>query len=363
MSRRSKMRRAGNLPAAAALAVALGSFPTLAASSPSPSPAAKTPDTAQAARDLLHAAMDAPKTVTYDGEVQTTRWGSGAAMSTIARIEHQAPDLTRRLYIAPDEAYGEFVITCGATSYAFDVKHNRIVQTKNPVLDSQVALNDNFALLVANYRPVLGANETIAGRDTQTVSLVNKFTGVRSMRLWIDKETKLILAKEVYHTSGSIAMRVRFDDIRFAKSIPADLFSTSVPSGFTMTFGYRFSTVSTDIDRMTHSAGFDVEGPRYLPDGFSILSADLTDINRVRTLHLIYSDGVRMISLFENTGDTAANFGSAKPRQTKIENHDASFVTEGSTTLLVWHDRGLSLALVGDLDLDELKAIAASVLP
>ena len=242
--------------------------------------------------------MDAPKTVTYDGEVQTTRWGSGAAMSTIARIEHQAPDLTRRLYIAPDEAYGEFVkASRGTTSYAFDVKHNRIVQTKNPVLDSQVALNDNFALLVANYRPVLGANETIAGRDTQTVSLVNKFTGVRSMRLWIDKATKLIpVQRNLLATSGSIAMRVRFDDIRFAKSMPADLFSTSVPTGFTMTFGSRVSTVSTDIDRMTHSAGFDVEGPRYLPDGFSILSADLTDVNRVRTLHLIYSDGVRTIS-------------------------------------------------------------------
>lgn len=312
---------------------------------------------------MLRDAVAAPKSVSYDGEVQSTHWGPGAAISTIARIDHLAPDLTRRLYVAPEDAYGEFIITRGTTSYEFDVKHNRIIQIHNPSLASQVALNDNFALLISNYKPVMGPSEPVAGRDTATISLVNKFTGVRSMKLWVDKETKLILAKEIYHSNGSIATRVRFDEIRYTKNMPADLFSTSVPSGFTMTLGYQFSTISTDIDRMTHSAGFDVQGPRYLPDGFSILSADLTAVSGIRTLHLVYSDGVRMISLFENAGDAAADFGTARPKETRIENHDARFVTEGPTTLLVWHDRGLSFALVGDLELSELKAIAASIVP
>jgi outer membrane lipoprotein-sorting protein len=349
------MTRRAKFPLAAlALALATASAPAQAA----PSSGGDA-----AAQDMLRDCIDAPKTISYVGEVQTTRWGPHGANAMLARIEHEAPDRTRRLYVAPESAYGDYVVTIGTTSYEFDTRHNRIVQTQNPVLSSQVALNDNFALLIANYRPVLGPNETVAGRDTATVSLINKHTGLRAMRIWIDRQTKLILAKETYLGNGAVATRVRFDDIRYTNDIPSDLFATTPPSGYSIVFGYRFSTISTDIDKTTRSAGFDALGPRYLPDGFSILSADVSDLAGVRTLHLIYSDGIRMVSLFENASGAAADFGSAKPQVTHFENHDAQYVKQGSTTLLAWKERGLSFALVGDLDLKELIAIAASVVP
>jgi outer membrane lipoprotein-sorting protein len=339
----------------AALFVAVTTAAVSAAQTPAPS-------NEHQAQELLHASIDAPKTVSYVGEVQTTRWGPNGASATLARIEHVAPDRTRRLYVAPDSAYGDYVVTIATNSYVFDVKRNRI-ETQNPVLASQVALNDNFALLIANYRPVLGTTEMVAGREAATVSLVNKYTGERAMRIWIDRETKLILAKETYRSNGSVATRARFDDIRYTGDIPPDLFSTAPPSGFSVVIGYQFNTLSTDIDKTTHSAGFDFQGPHYLPDGFSILSAEVADVNSVRTLHLMYSDGIRMVSLFENASGAAADFGAAHPLQTRVENYDAEYVKQGPTTLLAWHERGLSLALVGDLDLRELIAIAASVVP
>ncbi len=344
----------------AAIVFAIASLPNAAMSAPTHGP---TPNPDRLAQDLLRACIDAPKNLSYVGEIQSTRWGPNGAVATIARIEHEAPDRTRRLYVAPDSVYGDYVVTIGTTSYEFDTKRNRLVQTQNPVLSSQVALNDNFALLVSNYRPVLGANEIVAGRQAATISLINKYTGFRAMRIWIDRETKLILAKETYRSNGAIASRVRFDDIKYTNDIPAGLFSTNPPSGYSVVVGYRFSTLSTDIDKTTHSAGFEALGPRYLPEGFSILSADISNMNGVRTLHLVYSDGLRMVSLFENASGAAADFGSAKPLQTHFGNHDAQYVKQGPTTLLAWRDRGLSLALVGDLELKELVAIAASVAP
>jgi len=344
----------------AVLALAIASVPAPAAPNPAPTP---TPSAERAAQDMLRACIDAPKIVSYIGEIQTTRWGPNGASAMLARIEHEAPDRTRRLYVAPESAYGDYVVTIGTTSYEFDTKRNRIVETQNPVLSSQVALNDNFALLIANYRPVLGPNDMVAGRQAATVSLVNKYTGLRAMRIWIDRQTKLILAKETYRPNGAVATRVRFDDIRYTNEIPPGLFATSPPSGYTIVLGYRFSTLSTDIDKTTHSAGFEVLGPRFLPDGFSILSADISDLNGIRTLHLVYSDGIRMVSLFENASGAAADFGSARPLGTRFANHDAQYVKQGPTTLLAWRDRGLSFALVGDLDLSELVAIGASVAP
>lgn len=344
-----------------ALLIAFAICTTTVRAAPTPPPAKESPD--RQAQDLLRASIDAPKTISYVGEIQMTRWGSNGATAMLERIEHDAPDRTRRLYVAPESAYGDYVVTVGTTSYQFDLKHNRVVQTQNPVLASQVALNDNFALLVANYRAVAGPSETVAGRATTTVSLVNKYTGVRTMRLWIDRQTKLILAKETYRTNGTVATRLRFDDIRYTRDIPADLFSTTPPSGFTFVIGYRFSTLSTDIDRTTHDAGFDVQGPHYLPDGFSILSAEVMDVNNVRTLHFIYSDGIRMVSLFENGAGAPADFGTERPVPIHFDGHDAEYVKQGPTTLLAWRERGLSFALVGDLDMRELTAIADSIVP
>lgn len=354
------MGSAAKLTSALIVALAIGA--PAASAAPTPAPAAKqSPD--RQAQDLLRACIEAPKTVSYVGEVQTTRWGTDGAKAMLERIEHDAPDRTRRLYVAPESAYGDYVVTVGTTSYQFDPKHYRVVQTQNPVLASQVALNDNFALLVANYRAVLGQNETVAGRETATISLVNKYTGVRAMRLWIDRQTKLMLAKETYRTNGTVASRVRFDDIRYTRDIPPDLFSTTTPTGFSFVIGYRFSTLSTDIDKTTHDAGFEAQGPHYLPDGFSILSAEVIDVNRVRTLHLIYSDGIRMVSLFENAAGAAADFGNARPVPIHFDGHDAEYVKQGPVTLLAWRERGLSFALVGDLDMRELTAIAGSIVP
>ena len=43
------------------------------------------------------------------------------------------------------------------------------------------------------------------------------------------------------------------------------------------------------------------------------------------------------------------------------EDYEIVYVNDGSTTFLSWKNSGLTFALVGDLDLNELKAIAASV--
>jgi hypothetical protein len=73
------------------------------------------------ADELVRAATEAPKHISYVGEVQSTRWGPSQALATIVRIEHKAPDSTRRTYLAPQSVYGEYTITRGAKTYDFDV--------------------------------------------------------------------------------------------------------------------------------------------------------------------------------------------------------------------------------------------------
>lgn len=314
------------------------------------------------ADELVRAATEAPRRVSYVGEVQSTRWGTSQALATIVRIEHKAPDSTRRTYLAPQSVYGEYTVTRGAKTYDFDVHHQTVSTIENLASDNAVAYNNNIALVFANYTAVEGPTESVAGHSAQTVSLINRHTGERMMRLWIDARTKIVLAKEFYHSDGSLATRMRFDEIKFTGDIPAGIFATDVPAGFESLPEKRFAQPSTDIGAAVRDAGFTPVGPRYLPEGFSIISADTSEIKGVKSLHLLYSDGLRNLSLFENGSGAAADFGALRPTTTNFEGHDAQYVKDGPTTLLAWREHGLAFALVGDLDVKELVEIAISVI-
>jgi outer membrane lipoprotein-sorting protein len=312
---------------------------------------------------LVLAAIDAPHRISFEGQEQVTRWGPTAADSTIVRVEHKAPDRFRRTYLAPEAIYGEYVISRGPQSEKFEPKNARVIVTNNPALENTAALADNTTLVRKNYTPVLGSEETVAGRKAATVTLVNRFTGERLMRLWIDEQTHIILAKETYHSDGSLETRVRFDQIRYTSDIPDSVFALALPAGYHSVQGRNYGDPSGEIGKAISAAGFAPIGPKYLPDGFSIIGADTSNVRSIKSLHLLYSDGLRNLSLFENDRAAAADFGALRPTSTSFEGHAAQYVKQGPTTLLAWHEHDLAFALVGDLDLKEMIEIAKSVVP
>jgi len=345
-------------------ACAFAAIPSLAHAAGTPAPAATPAAVSEAESDaLVRTAFEAPKRVSYVGQLQTIRWGTRIANATIQRVEHLAPASTRRTFLAPEALYGEYDVTVGENTTKIDPKEKRAMVERNPATENSTAMNNSLALLEANYRAILGPVEVVAARPATTVSLVNKYTGERIMRLWIDNETKIVLAKEAYHADGSLAWRTRFDDIRFTTEIPPNIFSLDTPPGFHYVEGRHFADSTADEGHALDEAGFKPVIPHYLPNGFSEVGADVSTIRTVRNLHVIYSDGIRGLSLFENDADDAANFDGLRPMTTHFDGHDATYVRDGPTTLLAWHEHGLAFALVGDLDIRELTEIAISVVP
>lgn len=334
-------------------------WPGASFADPHPKPSKPPADAAA----LVRTALEAPKHISYIGQLQTIHWGQRSATATIQQVEHLAPSSTRRTFLAPDAMYGEYDITVGATTTKIDPKQRRAVVDDNPAIDSVAENNATLALLATNYRAILGPVEIVAARPATTVALVNKFTGERTMRLWIDNQTKVVLAKERYRSDGSVAWRARYDEIRFTNSFPPALFSTVIPPGFQELAQRRFADMLASLQAAVDQLDFKIVEPHYLPDGFKEIGADISSYRGLRNLHIMYTDGIRALSLFENDSDAAADFGDVKPSITHFEGHDAQYVTTGPTTLLVWHEKGLSFALVGDLDLQELTAIAISVVP
>jgi outer membrane lipoprotein-sorting protein len=313
-------------------------------------------------RTLVIAAVAAPKHVSFVGQFSTIRSGTQSALAIVETIQHRAPDQTRRTFLAPQSLYGQYVISRGADSWEVDESRKRVVVTENKAAVDPVEVVDDIALVDTNYRAVRTASDNVADRRTDVVDLVSKYTGERAMRLWIDSETHIVLAKEAYHSNGSLAWRTRYDAIRYTDAIPAQVFTQNLPAGFTRVRGRSYGQ-PTDFAQAAAAAGFKPITPKYLPEGFSLFGADVSTIRGIRSLHLIYSDGIRPVSLFENPMDRAIDFGNLTTHTTSFDGHDARYVRDGPTLLLAWREEGLAFALVGDLDLRDMVRIAISVAP
>ncbi|TAM57733.1 DUF4367 domain-containing protein [bacterium] len=356
-------RRISGVAIARALALLTLALAAAATAPPRAVPFVEPASDPAAARTLVQA-MQAPRKVSYMGRLSTIAWGSSGTQAVEIEIDHRAPNATRKWYIAPSSVYGNYVIEHGTTSYVYDLRAQSVTISHYPSADEDDLTEDaNFGLLTTNYRAVPGADDEIAGRKAHTLSLINRYSGVRLQRIWIDAQTSLLLAKERYHANGSVAYTSRYQEITY-RDVPQALFSTATPEGFTVKQGRDFGTPSHDLERVLSQADFSATGPRYLPEGFALVSGDVTTIRGVRSLHLLYTDGLRSLSLFENVArNGGANFSGMQTHEARVGGHDATYVEDEPNLLLAWREQSLNFTLVGDLPLRELERIATSVAP
>jgi negative regulator of sigma E activity len=303
-------------------------------------------------------AIAAQSAVSYTGMVQVVRIGSDGSQATVYRIEHRAPNLTKRTYVSPRRLEGDELLFRGDQTYAVDMSRHRIVHAMNEAITDSFALNDNYRLLRSNYRAEEDSADPIDGRRVETIDLINKYTRHAMMVLRVDQTTKLVLDKQEFDADGSLIEETRFESVSFTRPPVSDF---AVPKAFATVKGADLGQPSVKLDRVAKEAGFPTRDPKFLPEGFAPVEGNVVEIKGVRTVHFLYSDGIRNISLFEHTGPALADLSDFHPKSITIDGHDAQYAETGAMTLLTWQDGDLHCALVGDLNLEELERIAGSI--
>lgn len=318
--------------------------------------AASTSDTAMT---LLCDALAAPATVSYTGVVEAIRMSREYSEASVYRIEHRAPDLTRRTYTAPPALEGEAIVTRGGVNYAIDPKRHHVGESPNDSPENREAFGRDAALIRANYRAEVRDGDTFDGRPTISVTAIDRFTDRPLLRLRIDRDTKLVLDRQELDGNGSLRSESHFDLVRFT-NVPASDFE--IPSDYTLTKAPEMNR-SSDVARVARQAGFEARAPRQLAEGFVPLEADGGAISGVRDLHVLYSDGVRAISLFESASNSAPEMGPFHPQPVSVAGRSGEYAVDGATALLSWSDGTRCYTLVGEIALPELQRLAVSLTP
>ncbi|MBV9718281.1 MAG: hypothetical protein JOZ77_03120 [Candidatus Eremiobacteraeota bacterium] len=314
---------------------------------------------ADSADQLLAQAMAAPSTISYAGVVSVVRRGKATTEVETYRVAHRAADdLTRRIYSAPPTLAGDSVIIRRAEIFSVDPLHRRVFEARNDAAGDSFALAANVALLHANYRAARRGDERFDGRRCADLAIVNRASGRTAMLVRIDAVTKLVLDKREYSANGALVAERRFTSVSYSIPPAADF---TLPKQYAIERDPAFGEMSWPPDRIVTLAGFHPADPSALPGGFAPVDATMVTLHGVRTVHLLYSDGLRTVSLFESATRVTIEAASLRSHSMHVRGHEAEYGENGATELLAWSDGTLHYTLVGQFGLVNLPAIAASI--
>lgn len=196
--------------------------------------------------------------------------------------------------------------------------------------------------LEAHYEFRTFPGRNVAQRATQVVVIKGRDEYRYGYVLWLDQATAFPLKMQVRNEVGKIIDEVLFTDFELRDSIPDVALAASIDST-------GFERVGPAIFSAREEAAVNWQATE-LPEGFEFIAARRSDSDESGgTLeHLVYGDGLAVVSIFVATGDADVMDGPSR------------FGSTNAYSLPLGKHR---ITALGDVPGDTLRRIAASVEP
>ena len=324
----------------------------------SKAPAApKRPTTVRAAKLLAQAAQAAIVT-SYQGQEILTRWSQGGGSVLVSSIWHVSGGQTVTQTTADGASYS-------SQSY---LSSDTDSQSPEGVLGVTAPL---IGLLKSHYLVAYAGSGSADNRTAQVVEAWRS-DGSIAARFWLDDATKLPLEREVFDTAAHVIGQDVFIDVSFTapggpEGVPGDSrapgaspqqaaaksasarVSASPPGPWTDPFSRRQLLALRD-------GGWQV--PAELPGGLSLFTGAKTRAETGAVLDLGYSDGLSMVSVFEQRGKLPATL----PGWRKIKTGGHVVFALPDQRSLTWAGHGMVFTMVADAPSQTVDA-AVGALP
>ncbi|MCA1926014.1 MAG: MucB/RseB C-terminal domain-containing protein [Thiobacillus sp.] len=149
--------------------------------------------------------------------------------------------------------------------------------------------------LLAYYDAKLGGSERVAGRLCQVLTLEPRDGYRYAFNLWLDKRTGLPLKSRIVNENGAVVSMFVFSEIQIGKMPDAKHFQNDIA-------GKR--VINASLDRVTDAAWSAKAPPGYVQVGAAVrpLPGKAAPVT-----HLVYSDGLSVLSMFIEPTDPRAH--------------------------------------------------------
>jgi sigma-E factor negative regulatory protein RseB len=304
---------------------------------------ARRPATVRAVKLLAQAAQAAIVT-SYQGQEILTRWSQGGGSVLVSSIWHVSG--------------GQTVTQTTADGASFSSQSYLSSDTDGQSPEGVLGVTAPLIQLLESHYVVAYAGTGSADNRTAQVVEAWRADGSIAARFWLDNATKLPLEREVFDTAAHVIGQDVFIDVSFAAAgtSPHQARATSAsarvsadPQGpWTDPFSRR---------QLLALRGRDWLVPAELPGGLSLFTGAQTQADTGAVLDLGYSDGLSMVSVFEQRGKLPATL--AGWRKTKVNGHVVFALRDQRT--LTWSGRGMVFTMVADAPSQTVEAVVGAL--
>jgi sigma-E factor negative regulatory protein RseB len=332
-SSQSSAGPAGDAVSAAGRAAAAGKAPA----------AVRRPATVRAVRLLTQAAQAAIVT-SYQGKEILTRWSQGGGSVLVSSIWHVSG--------------GQTVTQTTADGASFTSQSYLSSDTDGQSPEGVLGVTAPLVQLLESHYVVAYAGTGSADNRTAQVVEAWRADGSIAARFWLDDATKLPLEREVFDTAAHVIGQDVFIDVSFATPGTSPQQSAAASAAARVSAAPQGPWTDPFSRRQLlalRSRGWLV--PDELPGGLSLFTGAETLADTGAVLDLGYSDGLSMVSVFEQRGKLPAKL--AGWRKTKAGGHVVFALPDQRS--LTWGGHGMVFTVVADAPPQTVDAVVGAL--
>ncbi|MDO8825396.1 MucB/RseB C-terminal domain-containing protein [Methylophaga sp.] len=241
---------------------------------------------------LLERMSQAAKQLNYEG---VFAYQSGKTFQSV-RIYHRNDDGTESERLISLNGAAREVIRSDDTVTCINPDGKQVNVSQRPLGRGFPSdLPRRLSSATAFYELKLGDEDRIAGKLTQRVDIKPVDNYRYGYRLWMDKDTDLLLKSELIDEQGEVLETFEFTDIQTGVDIP-DASLKAQMSGNEMVWNRTEPGEMTTQDLATFSNW----QTKWLPEGFTLVAHQnrLRSNNGAHVEQRVYSDGLSSVSVF-----------------------------------------------------------------
>ena len=218
-------------------------------------------------------------------------------------------------------------------------------------------------LLAQNYVFNSVPTDPIAGQETDLVTVSPRFEARPTKRLYLARDTGIILRIEDFDSDGNIRFMSVYTQISFEEDTVEQKLAEWRRDEKSPSEKRRRRSQPITLDKAKIVLGDKLIEPTYLPPGFQLLEARYFK-HRSDTVYLRYTDGMLTFTVFESKRKqgNSRNGERRGMERLQLQGTEARHEKRGPTHILQWSISDLNFTVMGELHQDELIKIAESMI-
>lgn len=237
---------------------------------------------------------DATRTLNYDGVFVYQRGDQLESM----RLIHRFAENTESERLISLSGPAREVIRIGPLVTCVSADNHGAAPHKNPPRDIiGIGFSAPVEKLESSYAFAIEGRGRVAGREALLVAVTPHSPDRYGYRLWLDEKTKLLLKSAILDGAGHSLEQVQFTQLEVREEIAADLLKPGIEGS---AFNWRTDHNGDDENPQSKPEVPPDWQANWLPRGFEFKHSSLQQMDDKSgpASHLVYSDGLAMVSVF-----------------------------------------------------------------